>query len=171
MTPFARLFTHRRAADRARADAAREVTQLEAELSELPTRTFGRAELPSGTAVRIASPCKERWESMVGDERVRHCSRCDQDVYNLSGLRADEVEAMLADRRVRCVRLFRREDGTMLTADCPVGRPQRLAIRVLAAIAITVGATAAAEYLSRRLHASGRIQDGGELLGDRMPTS
>jgi hypothetical protein len=88
---------------------------------------------------------------MVGDERVRRCSRCERDVLDLGGLRLDEVEALLAERGLpRCERFHRREDGTLLAQDCPVGRPRRIATRVLVAIAITVGlATLTAFSVSR----------------------
>ena len=32
--------------------------------------------------IRIASPCPADWDKMVGDERVRHCSECNFNVYN-----------------------------------------------------------------------------------------
>ncbi len=87
-----------------------------------------------------ATPCSEPWRAMVGDDRVRRCSRCQRDVLELGGLRLDEVEALLAERGLpRCTRFHRREDGTLLAEDCPVGRPRQLATRLLVAIAIAVG--------------------------------
>lgn len=32
--------------------------------------------------VSVASPCPLRWEQMIGNERVRHCSECNLNVYN-----------------------------------------------------------------------------------------
>ena len=73
--------------------------------------------------VRIASPCTARWEDMTGDEKRRHCAQCNLDVFNFSAMTAPEAAA-LAERaregRV-CARFYRRADGTMLLADCPVG--------------------------------------------------
>jgi hypothetical protein len=148
-----------------------EVAQLEAELRTYAARTLSPpTSMPGGTSIQIASPCKERWETMVGDERVRHCSRCDRDVFNLSALTAEEVQKLLADRGVRrCVRFYRRHDGTMLTADCPVNRPRQIALRVLAVTAVAVGASVAGAYFAREPR--GRIDGTHALMGDMTPTS
>ncbi len=77
-------------------------------------------ELLSG--YQIASPCPVSWESMSGTECVRHCSHCNQTVYNLSSLTADEALALIQEKEgTLCVKLYRRRDGTVLTADCPKG--------------------------------------------------
>jgi len=71
---------------------------------------------------RTASPCSADWKKMAGDERVRFCSDCNRNVYNFSAMTGREIESLLASREGRvCARLFRRSDGTILTADCPVG--------------------------------------------------
>jgi hypothetical protein len=45
-----------------------------------------------------------------------------QNVYNLSAMTAEQAAALLREReRAPCVRLYRRWDGTVMTADCPVG--------------------------------------------------
>jgi hypothetical protein len=103
-----------------------------------------RARLPVLDDVRVASPCTMAWELMVGDDRVRHCAACDRNVYNLSALTRDAAEALIARRHGRlCVRYFQRTDGTILTADCPVGRRQRTRRRLIAAGATAVLAGAA----------------------------
>jgi hypothetical protein len=72
--------------------------------------------------IRIASPCPAEWGDMTGDDRVRHCGICQNNVYNLSALPAVEAAALLEERsHAICVRLYRRADGTVLTEDCPVG--------------------------------------------------
>ena len=72
--------------------------------------------------VRIAAPCPADWNQMYGDDRVRFCSQCNLNVYNLSGMRKEEAEALLASTEGRlCVRFYRRADGTVLTANCPTG--------------------------------------------------
>jgi hypothetical protein len=82
--------------------------------------------LPVLDAIRIASPCSESWDRMVGTERVRNCASCRLDVYNLSAMTRAEAEALLASRTGRlCARYYRRVDGTILTADCPVGVRRR----------------------------------------------
>ncbi|GAB4211890.1 MAG: hypothetical protein OHK0013_34040 [Sandaracinaceae bacterium] len=148
---------------------AEEIAQLEGELGKYPKRTMSPpTSLPDGTSVRIASPCEERWEAMVGDERVRHCSRCDRDVFNLGALTAEEIQKLLADRGVRrCVRLYRRHDGTMLTADCPVNRPRQIALRVLAVTAVAVGAgVAGASYAYYARQPRCRVDDTQVLMGE-----
>jgi hypothetical protein len=72
--------------------------------------------------VRIASPCQASWDAMSGNERVRSCALCQKHVYNLSAMSAVEATALI--ERIEgniCARLYRRRDGTVLTADCPVG--------------------------------------------------
>jgi hypothetical protein len=71
-------------------------------------------------SIRIASPCPADWEKMAGDERVRHCSECNLNVYNLSAMTERQVKQLIAGNQGRlCLRLYRRADGTILTQDCP----------------------------------------------------
>ena len=72
--------------------------------------------------IQIASPCPADWEQMYGDERKRFCGECKLNVYNLSGMTRDEAERLVTNHEGRlCVRYYRRADGTIITADCPVG--------------------------------------------------
>lgn len=74
--------------------------------------------------VQIARPCPADWSAMrpvpgAAFERVRHCDDCRLRVYNLSAMKRADAEALiLAGEGRMCVRLYRREDGTVLTADC-----------------------------------------------------
>jgi hypothetical protein len=92
--------------------------------------------LPILENLRIASPCSADWDDMQGDERVRLCGKCEKNVYNLSALSRDDAERLVREREGRlCVRLYRRSDGTVLTADCPVAvERQRLRQRVWARV-------------------------------------
>lgn len=88
--------------------------------------------------LEIASPCEAAWADMVGDDRVRHCAHCDQNVYNVAALSTAEVLILIQrERRMPCLRLWQRPDGTVLTADCPVGlrrtgsRRQRVAAALI----------------------------------------
>lgn len=83
--------------------------------------------LPLLDHVRIASPCSARWEQMEGDDRRRYCSTCRLHVYNLAEMERADAERLLrsSGETGLCVRLYRRQDGTVLTRDCPRG--QRLA--------------------------------------------
>lgn len=70
----------------------------------------------------IASPCTANWDEMEGDERSRFCNQCQLNVYNLAGMPRKEAEKLLEDKEGRlCVRYYRREDGTVMTKDCPIG--------------------------------------------------
>ena len=89
--------------------------------------------------VRIGFQCNQRWEDMIGDDRVRACRGCDRPVFNLSEMTRTEAEALLATRGVTpCVRFYRRADGTVMTSDCPSGAPRRR----LAVFASSIAATA-----------------------------
>jgi hypothetical protein len=93
--------------------------------------------------LKVASPCRESWSDMTGDDQVRHCKRCDKDVFNLSEMNAADAEALLARHGTApCVRFFRRADGTVKTKDCPDRRP--LIAGVIAAGAIAAAGLAAA---------------------------
>ena len=72
--------------------------------------------------VRVASPCNASWDLMVGTACVRYCTSCGHNVYNLSAMSREEAEALIVQKEGRlCVRFFQREDGKLLTQDCPVG--------------------------------------------------
>jgi hypothetical protein len=92
--------------------------------------------------LRVASPCKESWDKMTGDDRVRDCARCEKPVYNLSNMTAADAQDLLATRGVTaCVRFYRRADGTVMTSDCPVGaKSQRRSIAIAAGMFATAAA-------------------------------
>src|SRR5262245_25445644 len=74
--------------------------------------------------MRIAAPCPADWDQMFSfeDERVRFCSQCNLNVYNLSGMSRQEAEALITKTEGRlCVRFYRKSDGSILTQYCPVG--------------------------------------------------
>lgn len=83
-------------------------------------------------SIAVASPCQASWDAMVGDDRRRFCGQCNRHVFNLSGMTREEAEALVGGGEGPCVRYFVRADGTVLTADCPVG--VRAARRRLAAV-------------------------------------
>ena len=93
--------------------------------------------------IRVASPCIADWEKMTGDDKIRHCSECGLNVYNLSSMTVREATHLISGRQGRlCVRLCRSADGTMLTKDYqPVHRASRLAGAALsAAMSVTFAA-------------------------------
>ncbi len=72
--------------------------------------------------LKVASPCSQDWNAMIGDSRKRYCGECRLNVYNLSGMSRNEAENLILSAEGRlCVRFYKRADGTVLTEDCPVG--------------------------------------------------
>lgn len=67
--------------------------------------------------LQVAAPCSEDWNEMFGDEAVRYCGTCRQNVYNLSAMTDPEVRKLLDGPRV-CVRFYQRDDGTVVTRKC-----------------------------------------------------
>ena len=71
--------------------------------------------------VRIASPCPERWSKMKGTDSARFCQKCQLTVYDFTRMTTAEVRALLdasSGARV-CARFYRRQDGRVMTRDCP----------------------------------------------------
>jgi hypothetical protein len=72
--------------------------------------------------IEIQSPCTVSWDAMRpagGDGRVRFCGECRQNVYNVEAMSRGEAHRLIAMREGRvCVRILRRPDGTVVTADC-----------------------------------------------------
>ena len=107
---------------------------LTREIEVLERDARKRASLPLLRRVRVASPCHENWNDMSGDERTRFCGRCEKSVFNLSGMTAADAEELLVQHGTSlCVRFYRRADGTVMTADCPVGRTHVRKQRIVAA--------------------------------------
>src|SRR5262245_22268767 len=79
----------------------------------LPVLNDGRDALD---LIEIAIPCQVPWDSMPGDQLVRHCGQCKQNVYNVSSY--TRVEAMKLLRARACLRVYRRPDNTVVTSDC-----------------------------------------------------
>ena len=72
--------------------------------------------------LKVASPCSQDWDAMLGDNRRRYCGECKLNVYNLSGMTRAEAESLIQKSEGRlCVRFYRRADGSVITEDCPVG--------------------------------------------------
>jgi hypothetical protein len=97
--------------------------------------------------IEVASPCEAQWDDMEGTDRVRFCAQCRLHVYSLSELSRKEAEDLIQSSEGKpCVRFYRREDGTLLTKDCPVAfeaasrLSRRAGMLVLAAFMMTFGA-------------------------------
>ena len=111
--------------------------------------------------VKIASPCRARWQDMTGDDRSRYCHQCRKHVYDFSAMPAKEVADLIRAKEGRlCGRFYRRRDGTMLTANCPVGA-ERYFLRVKALVAT------AATLLLTSLGVRG--WSSGDVTGEKGP--
>ncbi|MBA3459226.1 MAG: hypothetical protein H0T46_04650 [Deltaproteobacteria bacterium] len=107
-----------------------EVTRIQRDRDQLRSlidNKRARLRLPILDNLHVASPCKEDWNAMSGDARVRHCGRCDQNVYNLSEMTREEAESLLFAKEGKlCARYYRRKhDGAVMTKDCPLGRTRK----------------------------------------------
>jgi len=118
---------------------------------DLPRKRRALPSLPLLPRLRIASPCGESWDAMVGSDRGRPCPRRPRDRLDLSPMTSDEAESLLRahdalpDGGLPCVRFYRRADGTILTADCVPGTATKRAIQAaLAAVALTSASATAA---------------------------
>jgi hypothetical protein len=100
--------------------AAAKVEEARAQ-ADLRSSAAGRRTLPLLDQLRIASPCNAPWEKMTGTDRARYCGLCEKTVYNVSAMSREEAEQFLSSVETACVRFYQRTDGTILTADCPVG--------------------------------------------------
>jgi hypothetical protein len=132
--------------------------------------------------VQIASPCSARWEDMRGDDTTRRCEQCSLNVHNISSMTRAAAEAFLTEKLATggrvCGLIYRRADGTILTADCPTGlaalraKARRSASRVAATIGLTSLVTWAAAHESAGLR-FGRTQPlatiAHHLKGDLPP--
>jgi hypothetical protein len=158
----------------ARHDAlASEVAEKTRELvasRRLLEQARAKAKLPVLDNIKVATPCTADWNQMTGDDRVRHCGQCQKNVYNLSGMMRDEAEALLRERNGDlCVRYYQRHDGTILLADCTVGRASRNRHRWIAAgaaglISAGLGAAAVANQIGRDAERLSVVQGGMQEL-------
>jgi hypothetical protein len=107
---------------------------------------------------------------MKGNDRVRFCGECKKNVFNLSVMTRRDAEALLKESNgTLCMKLYRRVDGTVLTADCPIGlhaKATRLSRRLSWAVAGALGFAAAAFGQSPAV-ISGRVTyDGTHPIGE-----
>jgi hypothetical protein len=66
-------------------------------------------------SLRLRFACDEDWASFTGDERRRHCERCDQSVYDLSTMTRSEATELVRRRPPGlCVRYSNDGEGRVL---------------------------------------------------------
>ncbi len=97
-----------------------------------------------------------------GDDVVRHCRKCDKDVFNLSNMTRDEAEELIvATAGNLCARYYQRADGSIMTSDCSVGvtRLRRRKLFAAGVLAVAAGAGALTYELARaeREHTMGAV--------------
>ena len=144
-------------------EASERAAKLEDEVADMRERLESmhkQRRLPLLDDVRVASPCSESWDEMVGDERARFCLKCEKNVYDVSAMTRDEAESLIARAEGSsglCLRLYRRKDGTILTADCPVGKRRRRVTRIAAAALAVGGAAAAIAGVGRSVAVMGEM--------------
>jgi|SRR6185295_10695394 len=87
--------------------------------------------------LRIATPCPKSWDDLVGNHRVRYCSQCHLNVYNLAEIPRTEVEALIRKKEGRfCGRLYVQPGRKASTRECPAGRDQLVLRRVRNFVAV-----------------------------------
>ena len=96
------------------------------------------AEKVSSFRLNVQSPCSQPWGSMAGDDRSRHCTRCQLRVHDLSAMSKDDALKLIAgpDDQL-CVRFNTRADGTAVLG-CGDGWFRR-ALRVAGLAVMTLG--------------------------------
>jgi len=125
--------------------------------------------LPMLEQVRVASPCNASWAAMSGDDKSRYCGKCEKNVYNLSAMTREEAELLMLDKEGDlCIRLYRRADGTVITADCPVG-VRRKRLRLFGVLAIGAGAAAAGLTAALAFGAKTSVVQGGAMPMPETP--
>lgn len=133
-------------------EAVRQEAELDKEADAVRRRLShmrARRSLPLLESLKVASPCKADWNAMVGDDKVRFCSGCEKNVYDLSGMTREEAETFVREREGggACIRLHKRRDGTVLTSDCPVGAKNARLRRVgAAALGVSLAGGAVAMF-------------------------
>src|SRR5262249_44070862 len=112
------------------------------DLVHRPRRMSMKTSLDLLSSISVASPCSADWNEMAGDDNVRFCGLCSKNVYNLSALTTQGAINLIREKEGRlCGRFFRRHEGTLLPADCPVGLPHKLRRkRRLAVVAVSLSA-------------------------------
>jgi hypothetical protein len=144
---------------------AAETAKRRDEARRLLDEARAKARLPVLPNIHVASPCTQPWAEMqtVDGDRVRACAKCEKDVYNLSAMTRDEAEALIRARAGNlCVRYFQRFDGTILLADCEVGRKGKRNRRFVAA---GIAASLVAGVTGYGMHATAKHDEVFETAG------
>ena len=118
--------------------------------------------------VEIPIPCEVPWDGMPGDEQVRHCGQCKQNVYNVAAF--TRAEAMQLLRQRACLRIYRRPDNTVITSDCRarLRAARKRGLLVFAgALLVVLWAQICAQFVG--MMGLKRLIGGGATMGEPAP--
>lgn len=119
--------------------------------------------------LKVASPCSQDWNAMIGNDRKRYCGECKLNVYNLSGMTRTEAENLIINAEGRlCVRFYKRADGSVITQDCPVGwarvkKSTRALVTAFASLIFTFFTAIGLVSVYNKFYASEKIITMGEI--------
>jgi hypothetical protein len=69
--------------------------------------------------ITLGTPCSMKWSDLKGDDRVRDCKKCEKKVFNVERMtNAEILNLVKSGQPAPCLKLYRRLDGTVMTADC-----------------------------------------------------
>lgn len=63
---------------------------------------------------KLTIDCPQKWSSMSGDEKIRHCGMCKKDIHNLEEYSEEEAQAIIAEG-TNCVRMEANHRGQIKT--------------------------------------------------------
>ncbi len=130
--------------------------------TQLLEEARARAKLPVLENIRIASPCRADWNAMVGDERVRHCNKCEKQVFDLSSMTRAEAEVLIIEKAGGlCARYYERPDGTILLADCTIAAGAARRRKLVAAASLVLLGTGAGVAKHRHDRIDAEVTDLG----------
>lgn len=139
---------------------------------EQATKLLEQAKLPILDNIRVASPCTADWSQMTGDERARHCNKCDKQVFDLSEMTRAEAEALIIEKHGKlCARYYRRADGTILTSDCRVGAVAARKRKIIAVASLAMISAGVAAVVKRHNRVELDAIDSVEIAPPREATS
>lgn len=139
---------------------------------EQATKLLEQAKLPVLDNIRVATPCTADWTQMTGDERARHCNKCDKQVFDLSEMTRAEAEALIIEKHGKlCARYYRRSDGTILTSDCRIGVAAARKRKIIAVASLAMISAGVAAVVQRHKRVELDAIDNIEVAPPREATT
>jgi hypothetical protein len=139
---------------------------------EQATKLLEQAKLPVLDNIRVATPCTADWTQMTGDERARHCNKCDKQVFDLSEMTRAEAQALIIEKHGKlCARYYRRSDGTILTSDCRIGVAAARKRKIIAVASLAMISAGVAAVVQRHKRVELDAIDNIEVAPPREATT